>query len=155
MECMQELHKATADFLAWTNDLISFRKEYFEGDQQNLLQVIHFESGGKQDFQHTVNKACQMIQARERDFVRILHEISLSDVAARSPDLRVYLSNLPNVLMGHLQWLYTSARYHGVGHNMENLKHGMLQMVPEKTVIVPLADHFIDPHFTVASSAGN
>eukprot|EP00249_Psilotum_nudum_P018999 c27057_g1_i1 orf=459-1904(-) len=141
MDCMQQLHDAAGDYIAWTNDLISFRREYFQGDYQNLPCVVYLNSGGQLDFQQAVYKVCEMIRARERDFIRIFHEISLSDITSRNPDLRIYLRNLPYVLSGHLHWYYTSARFHGLGNSMGKVREGMLQMIPEKTVVVPVEDH--------------
>eukprot|EP00249_Psilotum_nudum_P025298 c29641_g1_i1 orf=130-1548(+) len=153
MESMQELHKACSDYMAWTNDLISFRTEYFQGDLQNLLSVVHFDIGGNLDFQYAVNKAIRMIQTRERDFVRILHQISLSEVAARKPDLRLYLRNLPYALSGHLHWLYSSPRFHGIGHTMAESRQGIVQMDPDKTVLLSLQDQYMASKLAMDTAA--
>ncbi|WP_211245648.1 terpene synthase family protein [Actinomadura oligospora] len=108
------LTEATADVVAWCNDLASFRREQADGDAHNLVAVAADAHGltDEQAASWTVERLVQRA-ADQAEAGRLLSE-ALDRLALPEPD-RAATARVASVLLNapraHLDWLVESGRY--------------------------------------------
>lgn len=108
------LTEATADMLAWCNDLASFRRERADGDAHNLVAVLadaHAFTDGQAAYwtiDRIVHRAADVTSAA-RVLPEALDRLALSD-AEQAAAARV-VTVLLDAPRAHLDWLLESGRY--------------------------------------------
>ncbi|WP_199487128.1 terpene synthase family protein [Actinomadura logoneensis] len=108
------LTEATADLLAWCNDLASCRRERADGDVHDLVAVLAAADGCGQE--QAVRRAVDQIARRAADVPAAALALADGlDRLAASPAERTSVRRVAAVLLAapraHLDWLVESGRY--------------------------------------------
>jgi Terpene synthase family 2, C-terminal metal binding len=118
------------DHWLYTNDLYSFRKEFYKGDaSSNIVTAIVDD---KLTLQQAVERIAMLIEAREREFIEIWEK---SELRYSRKDNRVgkWCEALGYIMSGNLEWARSTPRYNGVGYHWEDAVHGYARLCPYKT----------------------
>lgn len=113
----QELRLAANDITCWTNDLVSFNKEYARGDANNLVTVLAHERG--LTFDQAAHRVLAMIDSRVGDFVSRRHALpaqapQLGWSPAETQLLMECMAAMETWMAGSLAWHLWSRRYRDV-----------------------------------------
>jgi hypothetical protein len=126
-----ELTATALDYLILTNDLFSFRAECTKGDFVNAVSAFVLHDG--LSLQGSIDKLCEVIDARECDFLAQRAAILRGPLASR-PDVQAYVEALGYMMAGNLHWSYLTPRYHGLGHVWNGASSGTLTLYTDRTV---------------------
>jgi Terpene synthase family 2, C-terminal metal binding len=130
---LRKIHETAVTHAMLTNDLHSFRAEYYKGDFVNAIIVGC--SREKMSLQDSVDQVCAMIARAERDFVCERSRVLAGTLGTR-PDVRRYLSALEYLLAGNMRWSYLTGRYHGPGYAWNGELSGRVILQPDRTVLI-------------------
>jgi hypothetical protein len=134
-EDLREINRLATDHWLLSNDLFSFRREYYAGDYMNaVLVLMHSEH---LSLQAAVEEVCALLMVTEREFVERQDRILSQDLGLRS-DIRRYLESLEYVVSGNLEHSRFAVRYHGPGHAEKPLRRGMVTLFSDKTEYTPM-----------------
>jgi hypothetical protein len=134
-EDLREINRLATDHWLLSNDLFSFRREYYAGDYMNaVLVLMHSE---RHTLQAAVERVCALLEATEREFVERRDRILSQELDHRS-DMRKYLKSLEYVVSGNLEHSRFAVRYHGPGHTENPLRCGTVTLLSDRTVYVPM-----------------
>jgi hypothetical protein len=123
---------ATAlDYLILANDLFSFRAECSKNDFANAVSAFIFQDG--LDLKGAIDKLCDVIDTREREFL-VKRDHILAGAIGQRPDVQAYLAALGYMMSGNLHWSYLTPRYHGQGHIWNGSTSGTVTLQPDRTI---------------------
>lgn len=110
-----DLREAVCYHICWVNDIISFKKEYAQGDFCNVVAVLYSErtasGAAAADLQEIVLEVSNMIQHKDEECVRLLSQIKESSLLMAKPGMAAYLQSLANWVAGHLYWTLNNERF--------------------------------------------
>ncbi|ATL69182.1 terpene synthase [Nocardia terpenica] len=115
---------------ALVNDLLSFRKEYFQGEYCNI--IISLMQAGH-DLQEAVDITGEKIREADTDLARLCDILRLRYTWL--PQVQIYLDTINSICAGNLRWSYETTRYHGRGYGWNGLRSGNFTMDPDRTII--------------------
>lgn len=129
-EALHQIIDIALEHIMLTNDLFSFRAECVMDDYVNALSVLRVNGG--LSLQDGVDELFTVVEEKRVAFMRARRAIENSPLGADS-DVRSYLDALWHMMAGNLQWSYQTARYNGVGHKWNGLRHGVVTLHADRT----------------------
>ncbi|EFJ21571.1 hypothetical protein SELMODRAFT_417418 [Selaginella moellendorffii] len=134
---IRELVKIMDDHIVTVNDLLSLRKEYYNGTIYHNW-VIVLLAHDCATFQKSVDRVCEMIKQEEDSILDLQKKLIIKAKVDKNPELLKFAFNVPMAVAGHLKWAFITARYHGCDNALLDgeLFHGTWIMDPNQTVIV-------------------
>ncbi|WP_232535586.1 terpene synthase family protein [Nocardia terpenica] len=111
------------------NELLSFRKEYYDYEYINLVaSLIHVH-----DF--SLQEAFDFISALIEDADRKL-AVLIQILRLRYPFVpSSYFDTLNSICAGNLRWSFETSRYNGSTYGWNGLRSGWLSLYPHQTII--------------------
>ncbi|KAH7284472.1 hypothetical protein KP509_34G055500 [Ceratopteris richardii] len=109
-----EFHKNWIQHISITNDVISFKKEYMEGDFFNIVSLLYFQKlydpqrnseGPAPTLQDAILEAVEMIKERDSNCLRLMQQI-------RECKELISTSGMEQYLVGASMWLSGSVYWH-------------------------------------------
>ncbi|WP_225727245.1 MULTISPECIES: terpene synthase family protein [unclassified Nocardia] len=123
----------------FVNDLLSFRKEYTDGELFNVVAVlIHSHD---QPLQTALDITGELIRTADAELAAAC--ATLRRRYPLLPQLQLYLAMMNSMCAGNLRWSLETTRYHGTGFGWNGLRHGTVALDPDRTILEPVApnDH--------------
>ncbi|KZM72627.1 terpene synthase [Nocardia terpenica] len=136
---LERAQRATLMHALLVNDLLSFRKEYTQGDLFNIVAVlIHTHD---QQVQTALNITGELIRRADAELADACATLRRRYLPL--PHLQLYLTTLNSLCAGNLRWSLETPRYHGSGYGWNGLRGGTIALDPDRTVLEPgaPADH--------------
>lgn len=104
---IQKLERLASNLIAWSNDILTLKKELAAGEIHNLILSIRNTRPMAMSAACTI--AINMHNAEVNEFVQVRD--SLTDCPVWSLEVAQYISALQHWVAGHLQWGIDSKRY--------------------------------------------
>ncbi|EFJ26172.1 hypothetical protein SELMODRAFT_413293 [Selaginella moellendorffii] len=147
----RELLNSVSDHVVLVNDLLSFRKEFYEGAcHHNWISVLLQHSPRGTRFQDAIDQLCEMIQEKELSILALQRKISSKEHS--DSELMKFAREFPMVASGSLVWSYVTGRYHGYGNPLLTgeifsgtwLLHPMATVNGYQTILFPKSRVLVD-----------
>jgi 5-epi-alpha-selinene synthase len=126
-----------AEITFLTNDLFSFRKEFFEENYFNAISILCFHE--RYTLQQAIDKICHLLKEKEREFIEIRDYIlsKYPKIDSRENwELHQYVEGLAHMVSGNYYWSLKTGRYHGFDFEPITTPCNIL-LHPEKTIFTP------------------
>lgn len=129
-DTVKPLYDEVYTHMMLTNDLYSFRKEYFSKDTTN---VLHFLTAiERMPFQAAIDKVCEMISSRSTNIKSLAKRILRNN--PNNPLMEKYIKSLQDMVSGNLLHSQSITRYHG--NRTLPVKSGFVLMHSQKTIVI-------------------
>ncbi|MFI6566123.1 terpene synthase family protein [Streptomyces sp. NPDC050534] len=127
----EAFHQAVSNHAVLVNDLMSFRNEYYTGEQMNALFVLQRCEG--MPIQEAADKVCREVAAAEDEFFSRASSL-LESHPGRRKELGRYIEDWRHVLGGHMAWEFSSTRYNGKDHVWDGSIPERITITPDRTI---------------------
>ncbi|EFJ23022.1 hypothetical protein SELMODRAFT_416089 [Selaginella moellendorffii] len=127
-----------ADHIALTNDVLSFRKDFYAGVAHNWLVVLLRHSHRGTGFQSALDSVYGMIRDSERRILGLQSRIEAQALKSGDGHLLSFAQAFPLCLAGNRRWSSITARYHGIGNPLITGVefHGTWLLHPDVTIVI-------------------
>ncbi|MCO5574664.1 hypothetical protein L7F22_028454 [Adiantum nelumboides] len=114
------LQEKTVQYCILVNDILSFKREYMQGDFCNVVSLLYFKNlnnpnkakaSSTPTFQGAMKEALQMIANKDEQCTQLMVEINESEALKKKPNLAKYLEGLGFQMSANAYWHLASDRY--------------------------------------------
>jgi hypothetical protein len=131
---VEDLWRLAFGAMILTNDIYSFRREYYYNDTTSALFSLHLNEG--MPFQHAVDYLATFIDDRVHRFQQQWPQRLATFPLPMQPEMERYFRAVEQTIAGNLYLQRTAPRYHGPGLT-EPVPAGLLIMDPKRTIVIP------------------
>lgn len=131
---LTQIRDLLADQVGLVNDVLSYRKEYFTGDNVNAVRVL--ENVERLSLQEAVNRVAALIDDKGAQLLALKDRI-LAGTSGADSSVNAYLDGMLHMIGGNTRWHFYTPRYNGTDHVWNGITSGIVTWYPDHTVYGP------------------